>query len=71
MVLNILDGLLVTVTTLMLLVIAGLPADWLLQLADLGLREFQWVAPVVIALMSWLIYVIATADRAADARRDD
>jgi hypothetical protein len=69
--LNILDGMLLTLTTLLLLVIAGIPAEWLLQLADMALREFQWIAPVIIISMAWLIYAIATSDGAPAAGRDE
>jgi hypothetical protein len=46
---------------LALLVIAGLPTEWLLALADLLLREVQWFALVIIVAAPWLIHAIAAS----------
>jgi hypothetical protein len=59
--LKILDAIFVAATMLALLVIAGLPTEWLLALADLLLREVQWFALVIIVAAPWLIHAIAAS----------
>ena len=59
--LRILDGIFVASTMLMLLVIAGVPTEWLLALAELSLREVQWFAFAIVLAAPWLIHAIATS----------
>jgi len=60
--LKILDGVFIAATMTALLMIAGFPMDWLLAFAEMGLREFQWFAPFILAAALWLIHAIATSD---------
>ena len=60
--LRILDGIFVASSMLVLLVIAGVPTECLLALADLALREVQWFAFAIVFAAPWLIHAIATAD---------
>jgi hypothetical protein len=60
--LRILDCIFAASTMLALLVIAGVPTEWLLALADLLLRDVQWFALVVVLGAPWLIHAIATSD---------
>jgi hypothetical protein len=62
--LKILDWIFITATMLVLLVVAGLPSDWLLQLTEMSLREFEWFALFVVFSTLWLIHAIATSDSA-------
>jgi hypothetical protein len=62
--LSILDGLFVAATMLALLVIAGCPTEWLLELADLSLREMQWFALAIVLAAPWLIRAVAMSERA-------
>jgi hypothetical protein len=62
--LKILDRVFVTVAALLLLVAAGLPADRLLRLVDMSLREFQAFALFILFGTLLLTYAIATSDSA-------
>jgi hypothetical protein len=62
--LKILDRVFVAVAALLLLVAAGLPADWLLRLVDMSSREFQAFALFILFGTLLLIHAIATSDSA-------
>lgn len=62
--LTILDGIFVTATTFLLLIVAGLPVDWLLALLEMSMHEFQAFALFVIFSSLLLIHAIATSDSA-------
>jgi len=62
--LAILDWIFMSATTLMLLVIAGCPVGWLLRIADMSLREFEWFALFIVFSTLGLIHAIATSDSA-------
>jgi hypothetical protein len=62
--LKILDGIFMAGTLLILLGIAGFPMEWLLSLADMSLREFQWFGLFIVFAALWLIHAIATSDSA-------
>jgi hypothetical protein len=62
--LKILDRVFVAVAALLLLVAAGLPADWLLRLVDMSWREFQAFALFILFGTLPLIHAIATSDSA-------
>jgi hypothetical protein len=62
--LRIFDGIFMGASTLLLLGVAGLPLEWLLSLADMSLREFQWFALFIVFAALWLIHAIATSDSA-------
>lgn len=59
--LKILDLIFMALTLLMLLAIAGLPEEWLLRLADMTLREFEWFASFIVLSALWLIHAIASS----------
>ena len=59
---KILDAVFVAATMLVLLAVAGLPTEWLLAVADLSLRQAQWVAFAIVLAACWLIHAIATSD---------
>jgi len=62
--LAVLDWIFIAATTLVLLVVAGFPADWLLRLTDMNLREFEWFAIFIVFSSLALIHAIATSDSA-------
>ncbi|WP_315722899.1 MULTISPECIES: hypothetical protein [unclassified Bradyrhizobium] len=62
--LSILDGIFIAATGFLLLVIAGLPIEWMLALLDMSLREFQAFALFIIFSSLLLIHAIATSDSA-------
>jgi hypothetical protein len=62
--LTILDWIFMAATILMLLVIAGCPIGWLLQLTDMSLREFESFALFIVVSTLGLIHAIATSDSA-------
>jgi hypothetical protein len=62
--LRILDGVFMAATMTVMLMIAGVPMDWLLAAADMSLREFQWFAFFIVFAALWLIHAIATSDSA-------
>jgi hypothetical protein len=64
MALKVLDLVFIGATTLVLLGIAGAPMEWLLVLADTSMREFQWFGLLFVLAFLWLIYALATSDRA-------
>jgi len=62
--LRILDGIFMAATMTVLLVVAGLPMEWLLTLADMSMREFQWFGLFIVFAALGLIHAIATSDSA-------
>ena len=62
--LRILDGVVVVVTGILVLSIAGLPMDWLSYLTDMSAREFRGFALFVVFAALWLIHAISTSDSA-------
>jgi len=62
--LKILDGIFVVVTMFLILVVAGLPTDWLLSMIGMSMREFQWFALFVVFGTLLLIHAIVTSDSA-------
>jgi hypothetical protein len=62
--LRILDGVFIAATMTVMLMIAGVPVDWLLAIADMSLREFRWFAFFIVFAALWLIHAIATSDSA-------
>lgn len=59
--LKILDLIFMALTLLMLLAIAGLPEEWLLRLADMSLREFEWFGSFIVLSALWLIHAIGSS----------
>ncbi|BAM93226.1 conserved hypothetical protein [Bradyrhizobium oligotrophicum S58] len=62
--LKILDGIFISATIVLLGIVAGAPADWLLALFAMSMREFQASALFVIFGSLLLIHAIATCDSA-------
>ena len=62
--LKILDGIFISTTIVLLGIVAGLPADWLLALFEMSMREFQAFALFVIFGSLLLIHAIASSDSA-------
>jgi hypothetical protein len=62
--LRILDGVFIGFTMLLMMGVAGLPLQWLLDLVEMSLREFQGFALFVVFAALLLIYAIATSDPA-------
>ena len=62
--LKILDSIFIAASTFLLLLVAGLPAEWIMALLDMSLREFQAFALFVIFGSLILIHAIATLDSA-------
>jgi hypothetical protein len=62
--LRVLDGVFIGFTLLLMLGVAGLPMDWLLDLVEMSLREFQSFALFVVVAALLLIHAIATSDSA-------
>jgi hypothetical protein len=62
--LSVLDGIFVAFTTGLLLLVAGLPMEWLWDLVDMSSDEFQWFSIFVVFAALWLIHAIATSDPA-------
>ena len=62
--LKVLDGLFVAVAVFLVLVAAGLPADWLMNLVGMSFREFQAFALFILFGTLLLIHAIATSDSA-------
>jgi hypothetical protein len=62
--LRMLDGVVVVVTTVLILSVAGLPMDWLSYLTNMSAREFRGFAMFVVFAALWLIHAIATSDSA-------
>jgi hypothetical protein len=59
-----LDSVVVVVTGVLILSIAGLPMDWLSYLLDMSAREFRGFALFVVFAALWLMHAIATSDSA-------
>jgi hypothetical protein len=62
--LSVLDGIFVASTTGLLLLVAGLPIEWLLNLVDMSSGGFQWFSIFMVFGVLWLIHAIATSDSA-------
>lgn len=62
--LKILDSIFIAASTFLLLLVAGLPAEWIMALLDMSLLEFQAFALFVIFGSLILIHAIATSDSA-------
>ena len=62
--LRILDGIFGAATMTVLLLIAGLPTEWVLIVADFSMFQIQWLALAIILAVPWLIYAIAMPDNA-------
>ncbi|MGY4305107.1 putative Ca2+/H+ antiporter (TMEM165/GDT1 family) [Bradyrhizobium sp. USDA 4369] len=62
--LKILDSIFIAASTFLLLLVAGLPAEWIMALLEMSLREFQAFALFVIFGSLILIHAIATSDSA-------
>jgi putative Ca2+/H+ antiporter (TMEM165/GDT1 family) len=62
--LRILDGVFIGFTILLMMGLAGLPMEWLLNLVEMSLREFQSFALFVVFGALLLIHAIVTSDSA-------
>ena len=62
--LRILDGVFIGFTMLSMMGVAGLPMEWLLNLVEMSLREFQSFALFVVFAVLLLIHAIVTSDSA-------
>ncbi len=62
--LRILDGVFIGFTMLLMMGVAGLPLQWLLDLVEMSRREFQGFALFVVFAALLLIHAIATSDSA-------
>ena len=64
-VLKLLDGIFVGITMLLVMGVAGLPMDWMLDLLDLSSLEFEVFGFFVLFASILLIHAIATSDSAS------
>jgi hypothetical protein len=64
-VLKLLDGIFVGVTTLLVMGVAGLPMDWMFDVLDLSSLEFKVFGLFVLFASILLIHAIATSDSAS------
>jgi hypothetical protein len=64
-VLKLLDGIFVGVTTLLAMGVAGLPMDWMFDVLDLSSLEFKVFGLFVLFASILLIHAIATSDSAS------
>ena len=64
LVLRLLDWLFVGVSMLLVMGVAGLPIDWLLNLLDMSSPEFKAFGLFVLFASILLIHAIATSDSA-------
>ena len=62
--LRILDGVFIGFSMLLMMGVAGLPMEWVLNLVEMSLREFQGFALFVVFGALLLIHAIATSDSA-------
>ena len=62
--LRILDGVFIGFTMLLMMGLVGLPMEWLLNLIEMSLREFQSFALFVVFAALLLIHAIVTSDSA-------
>jgi hypothetical protein len=62
--LRIFDGIFIAATLVLMMGIAGLPMDWLLNLIEMSLREFQAFGLFIVFAALFLIHAIATSDSA-------
>jgi len=63
-VLRLLDGTFVGVSTLLVMGVAGFPIDWMLDLLDMSSLEFKGFGLFVLFASILLIHAIATSDSA-------
>ena len=63
-VLRLLDGIFLAVTMLLVMAVAGLPMDWMLDLLDMSSPEFEVFGFVILCASLLLIHAIATSDSA-------
>ncbi len=64
MAVRILDCVVVALTMMLLLCVAGLPMEWLLALVDLSSGAFEAFALFALFAALWLIYAVASSDSA-------
>ena len=64
-VLKLLDGIFVGVTTLLVMGVAGVPMDWMFDVLDLSSLEFKVFGLFVLFASILLIHAIATSDSAS------
>jgi hypothetical protein len=62
--LKVLDGIFVAAAVLLVLIAAGLPADWLLTLAGMSFAEFREFMLFILFGTLLLIHAIASSDSA-------
>ena len=62
--LRILDSIFIAATLVLMMGIARLPMDWLLNLIEMSLREFQAFGLFIVFAALLLIHAIATSDSA-------
>ena len=62
--LRILDGVFIGFSMLLVMGVTGLPMEWLLNLVEMSLREFQSFALFVVFAVLLLIHAIVTSDSA-------
>ena len=62
--LRILDSIFIAATLVLMMGIAGLPMDWLLNPIEMSLREFQAFGLFIVFAALLLIHAIATSDSA-------
>ena len=62
--LRILDSIFIAATLVLMMGIAGLPMDWLLNLIEMSLRELQAFGLFIVFAALLLIHAIATSDSA-------
>ena len=62
--LRILDSIFIAATLVLMMGIAGLPMNWLLNLIEMSLREFQAFGLFIVFAALLLIHAIATSDSA-------
>ena len=63
-VLRLLDGIFVGVTMLLVMGVAGLPMDWMLDLLDMSSPEFKAFGFFILFASILLVHAIATSDSA-------
>ncbi len=59
-----LDGIIVVVTGILVLSLAGFPMEWLSCAMNMSPREFRGFAIFIIFAALWLMHAIATSDSA-------
>jgi hypothetical protein len=61
-VLRLLDGIFIGVTMLLVMGVAGLPMDWILDLLDMSSPEFKAFGFFILFASILLVHAIATSD---------